>query len=41
MTLLESMYDKCVILNRTKTSDGVLGFTSVWTDGAGIRAGVP
>lgn len=38
MTLLESMYDKCVILNRTKTSDGVLGFTSVWTDGAGFSA---
>lgn len=38
MNLLESMMEKCVLLNRIKTSDGVLGFTSVWTDGAEFRA---
>lgn len=38
MSLLESMMDKCVILNRAKVSDGVLGFTSVWTNGAAFNA---
>ena len=38
MSLLDSMMDDCVILDRVKTSDGVLGFRSVWTDGDAFRA---
>lgn len=38
MSLLESMMDKCVLLNRVKDSDGVLGFVSTWTDGPEFMA---
>ena len=38
LSLLNSMMESCTILNRTKTSDGVLGFTYVWTDGASFDA---
>lgn len=38
MTLLDSMMDDCVLLDRITSSDGVLGIISTWQDGASFKA---
>lgn len=38
MNLLESMMEPCTMLDRVTASDGVLGFTSRWQDGATFNA---
>lgn len=38
MTLLDSMMESCVILDRVTANDGVLGFNSTWQEGAAFQA---
>jgi len=40
MTLLDSMMEPCVMLDKVTASDGVFGFTSAWRDGARFMAAV-
>ena len=38
MTLIDSMMEKCAMLDKTSRPDGMGGFTYVWTDGAEFEA---
>lgn len=38
MTLLDEMRDTCVMMDKRTVSDGLGGFTTVWTEGATFRA---
>lgn len=38
MTLLDSMRDPCVMMDKRTVSDGMGGFTTVWTEGATFDA---
>ena len=38
MNLLESMMSDCVMMDKRTVSDGIGGFTSVWTNGAVFKA---
>lgn len=38
MTLLDSMRDPCVMMDKRTVSDGMGGFTTVWTEGAAFDA---
>lgn len=38
MTLLDSMRDPCVMMDKRTVSDGMGGFTPVWTEGAAFDA---
>lgn len=38
MSLLDSMMEKCCIVNRIRTDDPVGGYTNTWTDGATFDA---
>jgi len=38
MTLLDSMRDTCVMLDKTTVSDGLGGFTTKWVEGATFEA---
>lgn len=38
MTLIDSMMEKCAMLDKTSRPDGMGGFTYVWTDGATFDA---
>lgn len=40
MNLIENMMDACVIMNKSKVSDGEGGFTTEWTEGAEILAAI-
>lgn len=40
MNLVENMMDACVIMNKSKVSDGEGGFTTEWTEGAEILAAI-
>lgn len=40
MNLIESMMDKCVIMNKSKVSDGEGGTITTWTEGAEIEAAI-
>ena len=40
MSLIDSMLEQCVIMNKVKTSDGEGGTTTVWTEGAQIDAAI-
>lgn len=40
MTLLDSMMDDCVLLNRIRTDDSYGGYTETWQDGATFKATV-
>lgn len=38
MSLLDSMMEQCVMLDKTSVSDGMGGFEYVWTEGATFQA---
>ena len=40
MNLLESMMERCTLLNKITTGDGVLGRTTTWQDGATFDAAI-
>ena len=40
MSLLDSVMESCVMLDRVTTNDGVFGFTSTWTPGATFKAAI-
>lgn len=40
MSLIEAMMDSCVIMNKSKVSDGEGGFTTEWTEGAEIKVAI-
>lgn len=40
MTLLDSMRDPCVMMDKRTVSDGISGFTTVWTEGAAFNANI-
>ena len=40
MSLLSERMEKCVIMDRTTTSDGLGGFETVWTEGAEIECAI-
>lgn len=40
MSLIEAMMDTCVIMNKSKVSDGEGGFNTEWTEGASILVAI-
>ena len=40
MSLIDSMMDKCSIMNKAKVSDGEGGFVTTWTEGAEISVAI-
>lgn len=40
MNLIENMMDTCVIMNKSKVSDGEGGYITEWTEGAEIKAAI-
>ena len=40
MMLYEAMMEDCVILNKVRTSDGMGGWTTAWTNGASFKAAI-
>lgn len=40
MTLIESMMDDCIIMNKQKNPDGEGGIITEWTEGAHIKAAI-
>lgn len=40
MSLIDSMMEKCVIMNKSKTSDGEGGTVTAWVEGAEIEAAI-
>lgn len=41
MSLYETFYEKCVVMDKTKTPDGEGGTINAWTPGAEIKAAFP
>jgi len=40
MSLIDSFMENCIIMNKTKVSDGEGGYTTTWTEGAAIKAAI-
>ena len=40
MSLIESMMDSCVFMNKAKVADGQGGFSVEWTEGAEIKCAI-
>lgn len=41
MTMLyEAMMDDCILMNKVRTSDGLGGWTTTWTEGAPFKAAI-
>lgn len=38
MSLLDEFREECVVLNKTRVSDGLGGYSIAWTEGAGFSA---
>ena len=41
MSLLYDAFEDCILMNKTRQSDGQGGFTTVWSEGAHFQAAIP